>query len=122
MDAIRLRPGTGSFLCEFFLQNLLHFRNFVVKYYYKQTVVVVNGGDKLKGCENIDMFAAGKRLRDLRGIRSRRGTVKSMREEGLNISYSSLSFYESGIRTPKPDTRQKLADYYGVPVDLIFDA
>ena len=76
----------------------------------------------MKGCEKIDMYAAGKRLRDLRGIRPRQGIVKSMKEEGVNISYSSLVFYESGIRTPKPDTRQKLADYYGVPVDFIFDA
>lgn len=76
----------------------------------------------MKGCEKIDMSAAGKRLRVLRGIRSRQGVIKSMKEEGLNISYSSLVFYESGIRTPKPDTRQKLADYYGVPVDFIFNA
>ena len=76
----------------------------------------------MKDCKNINMEVAGKRLRDLRGIKSRQGVVDEMRADGVDISYSALAFYEKGERTPKPSTMQKLADYYGVPVEYIFEA
>lgn len=76
----------------------------------------------MKDSKTINMLAAGRRLRDLRGIRSRRGVVNEMRSEGIRMSYSALACYENGVRTPKPETRQSLADYYGVPVEYIFSA
>ena len=57
----------------------------------------------------------GKRLRELRGIRTRTGVVRQ-----LGISYSLLSFYERGDRFPSEENQKKLANYYGVSVDDLF--
>jgi len=57
----------------------------------------------------------GKRLRQLRGIRTRSGVAKE-----IGISYCSLAFYESGDRNPSPRVRKMIADYYGVPESFIF--
>jgi transcriptional regulator with XRE-family HTH domain len=57
----------------------------------------------------------GKRLRQLRGIRTRTGVARE-----VGISYAALAFYESGERNPSGHVKKKLADYYGVPVELIF--
>lgn len=65
----------------------------------------------------VDMKSVGSRLRKLRGIRTRTGVS---RETG--IPYSTIQAYESGTREPNGDTKQKLAEYYGVPVDEIFFA
>lgn len=62
-----------------------------------------------------DMVEAGKRLVQLRGIRTRSGVS---RETG--IPYSTLQAYEEGRRQPSGPTKKKLADYYGVPVGFIF--
>lgn len=62
-----------------------------------------------------DMDQSGKKLRELRGIRTRSGVA---RETG--IPYSTLQAYEEGRRTPSGRMKQKLADYYGVPVSAIF--
>ena len=63
----------------------------------------------------INMVEAGKKLRELRGVRTRTGVARE-----LGISYSGLSFYESGLRCPSDATKKKLADYYGVSVETIF--
>ena len=63
----------------------------------------------------VDMVVSGKRLRELRGIRTRIGVART-----LNIPYSSLQSWEEGTREPSGRTKQKLADYYGVPVEAIF--
>lgn len=65
--------------------------------------------------KKVDMTEAGKRLRQLRGIRTRSGVARE-----LGISYSALAFYETGDRNPSGPVKKKLADYYGVPVDFIF--
>lgn len=65
----------------------------------------------------IDMVEAGKRLRQLRGIRTRTGVARE-----LGISYAALAFYENGQRQPSGRVKKKLADYYGVPVEFIFFA
>lgn len=39
--------------------------------------------------------------------------------EALDISYPTLSSYNQGIRKPKRDNAQKLADYFGVSVAYI---
>lgn len=57
----------------------------------------------------------GKRLRELRGIRTRTGVAKA-----VGISYSALGFYETGKRTPTGPIKKRLADYYGLPVEVIF--
>lgn len=40
----------------------------------------------------------------------------------LNISYSILSEWKSGIKTPKLDKLKKIADYFGVSVDYLIDS
>lgn len=65
--------------------------------------------------KNANMAAAGKRLRELRGIRTRTGVSRE-----LNIPYATLQSYEDGKREPAGPAKQKLADYYGVSVESIF--
>lgn len=62
-----------------------------------------------------DPVEVGKRLRELRGIRTRIGVS---RETG--IPYSTLQSYEDGFRNPPEKTQQLLADYYGVTPESIF--
>ena len=57
----------------------------------------------------------GKRLRQLRGIRTRTGVARE-----VGISYSALAFYENGERNPSGRVKEKLASYFGVPVEFIF--
>lgn len=57
----------------------------------------------------------GKRLRELRGIRTRTGVSHE-----LQIPYSTLQAYEDGTRLPSGPVITKLADYYGVSVESIF--
>lgn len=57
----------------------------------------------------------GQRLRELRGIRTRTGVARE-----LDISYSALNQYERGDRMPRPEVKQKIADYYGKRVEEIF--
>lgn len=63
----------------------------------------------------VDMAETGKRLREIRGIRTRTGVARE-----LGISYSALAFYENGEREPSGRVKKKLADYYGVPVEFLF--
>ena len=57
----------------------------------------------------------GKRLRHLRGIRTRTGVARE-----VGISYAALAFYESGERTPSGPVKETLASYFGLPVECIF--
>ena len=63
------------------------------------------------------MVKVGRRLREIRGIRTRSGVSRQ-----TGIPYSSLQSYEDGTREPSGDTKQKLAEYYGVSVEEIFFA
>ena len=63
----------------------------------------------------VDPKVLGKRLRELRGIRTRTGVAKA-----LGISYSALSFYEDGERFPSEQTQHRIASYYGVSEDDLF--
>ena len=67
--------------------------------------------------KTVDMVEAGKRLRKLRGIRTRTGVARE-----LGISYAALCFYEGGQRQPSGPVKKKLADYYGTTVESIFYA
>ena len=63
----------------------------------------------------MDREAVGKKLRELRGIRTRTGVARE-----LKISPSSMAAYEYGYRMPRDKVKAKLADYYGKTVDEIF--
>ena len=63
----------------------------------------------------VNMPEAGKRLRELRGIRTRTGVAKA-----LGIPYSTMQAYEDGKREPANHIKKKLADYYGVSPKEIF--
>lgn len=65
--------------------------------------------------KKVDMVAAGKRLRALRGIRTRSGVSRQ-----TGIPYSSLQAYEEGKREPSGRIKEQLADYYDMRVDDIF--
>ena len=62
-----------------------------------------------------DPTEVGKILRSLRGIRVRTGVAKE-----IGISYSMLCKLEDGRRIPSDDMRERIAKYYGIPVDEIF--
>lgn len=62
-----------------------------------------------------DSVVVGKRLRELRGIRTRTGVA---RETG--ISYSTLQAYEEGKRNPSAHMKKALSSYYGVSIESIF--
>ena len=62
-----------------------------------------------------DLKEIGRRLRELRGIRTRTGTAKE-----IGISYSALSKYEDGLKLPSDRTKAMIANYYGVTVQSIF--
>ena len=65
--------------------------------------------------KKVNMEAVGKRLRELRGIRTRSGVSRQ-----TGIPYSTLQSYEDGTREPAGPVKEKLAEYYGVPVDELF--
>lgn len=65
----------------------------------------------------INPCAVGNKLRALRGAK----TLEYVSEE-TGIGRSALNMYELGMRTPRDETKIKLATYYGVSVaDLFFD-
>lgn len=58
---------------------------------------------------------AGKKMRELRGKRSKREVAKD-----LGVSFSSYVKYERGERTPKDSIKKRIAEYFGVTVSAIF--
>lgn len=66
---------------------------------------------------NIRAKEIGKRLRELRGVKTRTGVARE-----LGISYSALCKYEDGLKIPGDDTKVRLADYYQRTVQEIFFA
>lgn len=63
----------------------------------------------------IDPIEIGKKLRLLRGIRTR---AEVSRETGL--SQARLGNYEHGQRVPTDDAKVLLANYYGMSVQNLF--
>lgn len=57
----------------------------------------------------------GKRLTELRGIRTRIGVSRA-----TGISYSALCYYERGQRIPTDEAKEKLASFYGTTVQNLF--
>ena len=60
-------------------------------------------------------MSVGERLKKLRGQR-RREVVAA--ETGISVS--ALAMYENGLRTPRDETKRKLAAYYNTTVQAIF--
>ena len=66
---------------------------------------------------NVSASEIGRRLRILRGVRTRTGVARE-----VGISYSALSKYEDGWKIPNDKTKALIANYYGVSVQSIFFA
>jgi transcriptional regulator with XRE-family HTH domain len=64
------------------------------------------------------MTTLGNRITELR--ESRKMTQEELAKK-LNISRASLSHYEKNRREPDYDTLQKIADYFQVSIDYMFD-
>lgn len=56
-----------------------------------------------------------KKLRHLRGVKSREEVVKA-----VNISVSALAMYETGARIPRDEIKVALAQYYDTTVGELF--
>lgn len=65
----------------------------------------------------IDKEQIGKKLRELRGDRSREEVAYA-----VGISVSALTMYETGQRLPRDEIKIKLASYYRETVGAIFFA
>ena len=63
----------------------------------------------------MDKVGNGKRLRELRGQKSRREVA-----EALHISESALAMYELGERNPRDETKEAISNFYGVSIGDIF--
>ena len=57
----------------------------------------------------------GKKLRELRGIRTRVGVARA-----LGISPSALQAYETGERMPRDAVKERIAAYYETTVGELF--
>ena len=62
-----------------------------------------------------DVVQNGKRLAALRGERKGEEVAAA-----VDITVSALYNYERGIRSPRDEIKQKLADYYGTTVGALF--
>ena len=65
----------------------------------------------------IDPVQIGKRLRVLRGIRTR-----AQVEKETGISQARLGNYEHGTRVPNDQAKVILSNYYGISVQNLFFA
>lgn len=63
----------------------------------------------------MENIAVGKRLRELRGHRSKEEIAYRM-----GISVTSVCLYETGKRMPRDEVKIKLADFYGLTVQELF--
>ena len=55
----------------------------------------------------------------LRQLRVEKGIERQDLAEYLNMSYSAIAKYESGVRFPDKETLQKIADFFEVSVDYL---
>ena len=63
----------------------------------------------------IDNKEVGKKLKHLRGNKSRDDVAKA-----VGISISALQMYENGERTPRDEIKVALAQYYGMSIEALF--
>jgi transcriptional regulator with XRE-family HTH domain len=76
---------------------------------------MVNINTKRKEKYILDNKKIGEALTRLRGNKSREEVAKANK-----ISLSALIKYESGLRIPRDEVKQRLADYYKRTVQYIF--
>ncbi|WGN89817.1 helix-turn-helix domain-containing protein [Ligilactobacillus faecis] len=55
-------------------------------------------------------------------LRKEKGLTQKEIAEKLDITQKAWQSYESGFRTPRPATMQKIEDFFGVPKEKIFFA
>lgn len=65
----------------------------------------------------MDATTIGKKIESLR--KDRRMTQEELGKE-LGVSAMAISYYENGTRIPRDDTKVKIAEFFGVPVNNIF--
>lgn len=53
-------------------------------------------------------------------LRSERQLTQEQVAKAVKITRSAYAMIESGARTPRPKTMQRLADFFGVTVDELF--
>lgn len=63
----------------------------------------------------INREETGRRLRALRGVRTRTGAAGE-----IGCSVSALRAYEEGLRVPRDEMKIAIANYYGVSVSSIW--
>lgn len=60
-------------------------------------------------------MSVGEKLKELRGDKRREVVAAE-----IGVSVSALAMYESDKRTPRDETKRKLAAFYGVSVQYLF--
>ena len=63
----------------------------------------------------MDVKKNGERLRAARGEKTQADVAKV-----LGITSSAVAMYENGVRTPRDEIKEKMADYYKKPVGYLF--
>lgn len=64
---------------------------------------------------HLDKPAIMKRLRELRGTRSRREVG-----EAIGVTGQAIAMYENGLRIPEDNIKIRMANYYNVSVQDLF--
>lgn len=59
--------------------------------------------------------------RSLKGLRERARLTQGALAKALNISAVTISNMENGKHHPSPSTSQKMADFFGIPLDDFYD-
>ena len=65
----------------------------------------------------MDKLTIAERLKNLR---EQKNITREQAAKDLGISYSALSAYEIGDRTPRDRVKLRIAEYYGETVQAIF--
>ena len=65
------------------------------------------------------MISDCKTKKKLVTLRIERGLTQTEAAQGIGIPQNVLSMYERGARNPRIDNAQKIADFYGVPIEQI---
>ncbi|MDL2253745.1 helix-turn-helix domain-containing protein [Ruminococcaceae bacterium OttesenSCG-928-I18] len=65
----------------------------------------------------MDKGAIGKKLKTMRGSKSRRDVASA-----INVSESAIRMYESGQRIPRDEIKTRYAEYFDVSVSDLFFA
>lgn len=63
----------------------------------------------------MDVKKNGERLRAARGEKTQADVAKV-----LGITSCAVAMYENGVRTPRDEIKEKMANYYNKPVGYLF--